>query len=69
MFSLQFFVGWWFIIDASTEHGGGVNFAHHLCGILGTISFIMINSVDLVGGAWNTDPESHSINFNVFAER
>lgn len=41
-------MGWWFIIDASTAHGGGVNFAHHICGILATISFIMINTVDLV---------------------
>lgn len=48
----QFFLGWWFIIDASTAHGGGVNFAHHICGILATFSLIMINMVDVSGDSF-----------------
>ncbi|GAB0100868.1 transmembrane protein 50B [Sergentomyia squamirostris] len=42
---LFFFVGWWLIIDASTESGGGLDGAHHICGILGSVSFFMVNAV------------------------
>ncbi|KAI2803137.1 hypothetical protein RDWZM_001285 [Blomia tropicalis] len=41
-----FFTGWWFIIDITARYGPAdfSNF-YHICGILGTISFIIINSI------------------------
>lgn len=40
----QFFAGWWAIIDASSVHNG-ILAGYHMCGVVGTISLIMINSV------------------------
>lgn len=41
---LQFFAGWWAIIDASSVHTGILP-GYHMCGVVGTISLIMVNSV------------------------
>jgi hypothetical protein len=40
---LQFFTGWWFIIDvqAADFHVGQFNKAYHVCGVFGTISLFM----------------------------
>ncbi|KAL3287631.1 hypothetical protein HHI36_002100 [Cryptolaemus montrouzieri] len=40
-----FSIGWWLIIDASCVHPGSIIFGYHLCGVVGTISLIMVNSV------------------------
>ncbi|XP_044746694.1 transmembrane protein 50A [Coccinella septempunctata] len=40
-----FSLGWWIIIDASSVHPGSITFGYHLCGILGTVSLVMVNSV------------------------
>ncbi|XP_043786910.1 transmembrane protein 50A [Apis laboriosa] len=40
-----FFVGWWFIIDAHAKYPNEMAKAYHVCGIFGTISLFMINSV------------------------
>lgn len=42
-----FFMGWWFIIDVSAAYPESDKFnkAYHVCGIFGTISLFMINSV------------------------
>ncbi|XP_065168581.1 transmembrane protein 50B [Atheta coriaria] len=40
-----FFVGWWIIIDAASVHTGSVLAGYHMCGVFGTISLIMVNSV------------------------
>lgn len=42
---LLFFTGWWFTIDAHSTHPAAFNGAYHICGIIGTISLFMINSV------------------------
>ncbi|KAK2703878.1 transmembrane protein 50A-like [Artemia franciscana] len=43
---LFFFLGWWLIIDVVAVYGPYVfNPAFHVFGIMGTISFFMINSV------------------------
>ncbi|XP_063217708.1 transmembrane protein 50B [Bacillus rossius redtenbacheri] len=43
---ILFFAGWWFVIDVQsnpdTEY---FNPAYHVCGIFGTLSLLMINSV------------------------
>ncbi|GLH11715.1 Major heat shock 70 kDa protein Ba [Gryllus bimaculatus] len=39
-----FFMGWWFIIDVQSAHPD-TNKAYHVCGVFGTISLFMINSV------------------------
>nr|XP_023019464.1 transmembrane protein 50A-like [Leptinotarsa decemlineata] len=39
-----FFTGWWFLIDA-TSICGNILPGYHMCGVLGTISLIMVNSV------------------------
>lgn len=41
----QFSVGWWIIIDATSVYPGSITFGYQLCGILGTVSLIMVNSV------------------------
>jgi hypothetical protein len=38
-------VGWWIIIDAASVYPGTVVAGYHMCGVVGTISLIMINSV------------------------
>lgn len=40
----QFTVAWWLVIDSSATDNR-LYFSHYLCGILGTISFIMVNTV------------------------
>lgn len=40
-----FFVGWWFIIDAHAKYPSEMSAAYHVCGVFGTISLLMINSV------------------------
>lgn len=45
MFTLQFFTGWWFLIDALTLHSEAIDATHIILGILGTISLFMVNSV------------------------
>ncbi|KAG5891660.1 hypothetical protein JTB14_020078 [Gonioctena quinquepunctata] len=39
-----FFTGWWAVIDAASVHGK-ILAGYHMCGIVGTISLIMVNSV------------------------
>lgn len=38
-------MGWWIIIDAASVYPGTVVAGYHMCGVVGTISLIMINSV------------------------
>ncbi|XP_066603113.1 transmembrane protein 50A [Prorops nasuta] len=40
-----FFIGWWFIIDADALYPTETNKSYHVCGVFGTISLFMINSV------------------------
>ncbi|CAB0036992.1 unnamed protein product [Trichogramma brassicae] len=40
-----FFLGWWFMIDAHAKYPSEMSSAYHVCGILGTISLLMVNSV------------------------
>ncbi|XP_060818591.1 transmembrane protein 50A isoform X2 [Bombus pascuorum] len=40
-----FFVGWWFIIDANAKYPSEMSKAYYVCGVFGTISLFMINSV------------------------
>lgn len=40
-----FFVGWWFIIDAHSKYPEEMSYAFHLCGVFGTLSLFMVNSV------------------------
>ncbi|CAH1646830.1 unnamed protein product [Spodoptera littoralis] len=42
---LLFFTGWWFIIDAATVYPGNLPNASHVCGVMATLSLIMVNSV------------------------
>ncbi|KAL1131875.1 hypothetical protein AAG570_011486 [Ranatra chinensis] len=42
---ILFFSGWWLSIDANATHPESFPGTYHICGIIGTISFIMINSV------------------------
>ncbi|GLV39694.1 uncharacterized protein CBL_08240 [Carabus blaptoides fortunei] len=42
---ILFFIGWWFIIDAASVYPQLMNGAYHVCGIFGTISLVMVNSV------------------------
>ncbi|XP_049868099.1 transmembrane protein 50A [Pectinophora gossypiella] len=41
---LLFFTGWWFIIDSSAVNGD-LPKAAHVCGVMATLSLIMVNSV------------------------
>jgi len=47
MSSILFFGAWWFVIAiaASAEPGTTPDFSYYICGILGTISLIMVNTV------------------------
>ncbi|XP_061729982.1 transmembrane protein 50A-like isoform X1 [Cydia pomonella] len=40
-----FFTGWWFIIDSASKYPSDLPSAAHVCGVMATISLIMINSV------------------------
>ncbi|XP_017769798.1 PREDICTED: transmembrane protein 50A [Nicrophorus vespilloides] len=40
-----FFTGWWILIDAASVHSGSVLAGYHMCGVFGTLSLIMVNSV------------------------
>lgn len=42
-----FFTGWWIIIDAAVCYPDStdMNHAYHVCGVMGTLSMIMINTV------------------------
>lgn len=40
-----FFVGWWIIIDANAKYPSEIANAYHVCGVFGTISLFMVNSV------------------------
>ncbi|XP_068085801.1 transmembrane protein 50B [Anabrus simplex] len=42
-----FFMGWWFIIDVAAAYPSPADFnkAYHVCGVFGTLSLFMINSV------------------------
>uniref|UniRef100_A0A6M2DGM9 Putative conserved plasma membrane protein n=1 Tax=Xenopsylla cheopis TaxID=163159 RepID=A0A6M2DGM9_XENCH len=42
---LLFFSGWWILIDAASVYPGSLSAAHHICGVFGTISLFMVNSV------------------------
>uniref|UniRef100_A0A069DPH9 Putative conserved plasma membrane protein n=1 Tax=Panstrongylus megistus TaxID=65343 RepID=A0A069DPH9_9HEMI len=42
---LLFFTGWWLTIDANATHSDSFHGAYHVCGIIGTLSLFMINSV------------------------
>ncbi|XP_077264472.1 transmembrane protein 50A [Temnothorax americanus] len=51
-----FFVGWWFIIDAHAKYPNEMANAYHVCGVFGTISLFMVNSVtnaQIRGEAYN----------------
>ncbi|XP_022902313.1 transmembrane protein 50B [Onthophagus taurus] len=39
-----FFLGWWLIIDAASVDGG-ITVGYHICGIFGTLSLIIVNSI------------------------
>lgn len=45
MFDLQFFTGWWFLIDAISVYPEERNVLQIILGIMGTISLVMVNSV------------------------
>ncbi|CAH0386118.1 unnamed protein product [Bemisia tabaci] len=40
-----FFTGWWFMIDATFVNSDQMSGGYHVCGIVGTISLIMVNIV------------------------
>ncbi|XP_018331681.1 transmembrane protein 50B [Agrilus planipennis] len=42
---LLFFMGWWMIIDAASVYPGTVAAGYHMCGVVGTLSLVMVNSV------------------------
>ncbi|VVC43774.1 Hypothetical protein CINCED_3A013275 [Cinara cedri] len=42
---LLFAIGWWLIIDVMAVNPGQVPGTYHICGLVGTLSFFMINSV------------------------
>ncbi|XP_044738080.1 transmembrane protein 50A [Chrysoperla carnea] len=41
----MFFLGWWLLIDAAAVYDNGISNVHFVCGIIGTISLLMVNSV------------------------
>lgn len=45
LFLLQFFLGWWLLIDAISVYPHYTSAAHIILGILGTVSLVMVNSV------------------------
>jgi len=40
-----FFLGWWILIDAASVNQGSILAGYHMCGVFGTLSLIMVNSV------------------------
>lgn len=40
---LQFFTGWWIIIDAAVKYPveGDFHHAYHTCGVIATVAFLM----------------------------
>lgn len=40
---LQFFTGWWIIIDAAVKYPeeGVFHHAYHTCGVIATVAFLM----------------------------
>ncbi|CAH0552094.1 unnamed protein product [Brassicogethes aeneus] len=40
-----FFAGWWTIIDAASVYQGKVEAGYHMCGVFGTLSLIIVNSL------------------------
>lgn len=38
-------MGWWILIDAASVYHGSVAAGFHMCGVAGTVSLIMVNSV------------------------
>lgn len=42
---LQFFTGWWIIIDSATVLPGHIPAGYWMCGVAGTLSLIMVNSI------------------------
>ncbi|KAF7265366.1 transmembrane protein 50B [Rhynchophorus ferrugineus] len=42
---LLFFTGWWIIIDSATIKPGQIPAGYWMCGVAGTLSLIMVNSV------------------------
>ncbi|XP_060529550.1 transmembrane protein 50B [Cylas formicarius] len=42
---LLFFAGWWTLIDAATVYPGKIPAGYWMCGVAGTLSLIMVNSV------------------------
>ncbi|KFB48740.1 hypothetical protein ZHAS_00016745 [Anopheles sinensis] len=44
-------VGWWIIIDTASVYPSAFNFSYYICGILATISFVMLHgSAGFTGG-------------------
>lgn len=43
LFLLQFFTGWWIIIDAAVKYPdeGTFHHAYHTCGVIATVAFLM----------------------------
>lgn len=50
-------MAWWIIIDQSATNKGSLDFSHYICGILATISFIMVNTVtnEMMNGTGYSD--------------
>uniref|UniRef100_A0A3B3S2Y9 Transmembrane protein 50A n=1 Tax=Paramormyrops kingsleyae TaxID=1676925 RepID=A0A3B3S2Y9_9TELE len=44
---ILFFTGWWIIIDAAVMYPSNTLFNHtyHVCGVIATVAFLMINAV------------------------
>lgn len=40
---MQFFTGWWIIIDAAVKYPDEADFHHafHTCGVIATLAFLM----------------------------
>lgn len=55
LWHFQFFLAWWVVIGiaATSEKGNTPDFSYYICGILGTISFVMVNSKSHPAAALN----------------
>ncbi|VVC93155.1 transmembrane protein 50A [Leptidea sinapis] len=42
---ILFSAGWWFIIDAASVYPGELIGSSHICGVMATLSLVMVNSV------------------------
>ncbi|GBP55570.1 Transmembrane protein 50B [Eumeta japonica] len=47
---LLFFSGWWFIIDTASVYPHNLPPASYVCGVFGTLSLVMVNSVSNAQG-------------------